>query len=175
MSAKTKEFSLFGVEYKTTQFTAVAALEVMERGEACHPVDNLRLTSAFDPVAKLWVPLTSHDAINTLVFDYFHALPPRMALKGLLKVVNEYSFGFATNWTGVKIPSRFTSGGDVRASNHVDPLISQLLQDEGAKVTLRELEEYYTLEDAFKMFDVMVAKGVNTALAHEAAAKDRKR
>lgn len=169
MATKTKTFGLFGVDYRTTQFTAVQALEIMER-ESTHPIDNLRLTQAHVP-GRGWVDLDSRESINEIVRDETGILAPRLVLQALLRTVNEYSFGFTTAWKGVKIPKRFTSGVDAKSSSHVDPLIAQLLQEEVA--TLKELEEYYSLEDAFKMLDVMVAKGVNEALAHEASMKKR--
>lgn len=169
MATKTKHFSMFGVDYKTTQFPAIAALAIMDNASAIHPIDNLRLT--FVKESDEWRALDSREAINRLVVDRAFMLAPRLVLQGLLRMVNDFSFGFTSGWKGVKIPSRFTGGGKPRESSHVDPLIAQLLQEDVA--SLRELEEYYSLEDAFKMFDVMVAKGVNEALANEAAAKGR--
>lgn len=170
MATKTKEFEVFGVKYRTRQFAAVPALEIMSDAGAVHPVDNLRLTEVWDE--NSWHALDSREAVNKYVVDKASILPPRMVLIAVLKLVNEFSFGFVSTWRGVRIPKRFTSGGEVKSSTHVDPIISNLLQEDVA--SLRELEEYYSLEDAFTMFDVMVAKGVNEALAHEAAMKDRK-
>lgn len=170
MATKTKTFSLFGVDYRTQQFPAIPALDIMANVANIHPIDNLRLTQV--NVDGVWTPIDTREAINALVVDKAFVLPPRMVLQAVLKVVNEFSFGFTGTWKGVKIPKRFASGIEPKASSHVDPLISQLLQEEVA--SLRDLEEYYSLEDAFKMFDVMVAKGVNAALSHEAAMKSRK-
>lgn len=171
MSTRTKHFDLFGVEYKTTQFPAITALQIMENAATMHPIDNLRQT--FVRSGKEWKPLDSREAVNELVVDKAFILPPRIVLQAVLKTVNEFSFGFVTGWRGVRIPTRFTSGTAPKESRYVDPLIAQLLQEEVAN--LRELEEYYSLEDAFKMFDVMVAKGVNAALAQEEATKNAKR
>jgi hypothetical protein len=171
MSTKTKHFDMFGVEYKTTQFPAIIALAVMENAEKIHPTENLRQTYAKE--GDQWIALDSRYAINRLVVDKAFIIPPQLVLRAVLKAVNEFSFGFVNGWRGVKIPTRFTSGSATRESKHVDPLIAQLLQEEVAN--LRELEEYYSLEDAFKMFDVMVAKGVNAALAQEEATKMAKR
>lgn len=171
MSTKTKTFDVFGVEYRTVQFPAIAALAVMENAERIHPTDNLRLTEVKHD--GKWYALDSREAINKYVIDAAFILPPRLVLQAVLKIVNEFSFGFVNGWRGVKIPSKFISGVAPRESRHVDPLVAQLLQEDVA--SMRELEEYYSLEDAFKLFDVMVAKGVNAALAQEAAAKDSKR
>lgn len=170
MATKTKQFSIFGVDYRTSQFPAIPALDIMANVAAVHPIDNLRLTQV--NVDGVWTNLDTREAVNALVIDRAYILPPRMVLQAVLKLVNEFSFGFTSDWKGVKIPKRFASGVEPKTSSHVDPLIAQLLQEEVA--TLRDLEEYYSLEDAFKMFDVMVAKGVNAALSHEAAMKSRK-
>jgi len=170
MATKTKNFSLFGVNYRTTQFTAVDALAIMD-SPATHPIENLRLTQALD-ASEGWLSLDSKQAINRLVVDASMIVPPRIVLQKLLYEVNNFSFGFTNGWKGVKIPARFRSGVDSpKSSSHLDPMIAQLIQDGVAK--LKELEEYYSLEDAFAMFDIMVAKGVNEALANEAASKKR--
>jgi hypothetical protein len=169
MTTLNKQFDLFGVTYRTTQFAAVTALDIMARAGSVHPTENLRLTEV--KTKGGWVRLDTAEAINEWVIDVLFAIPPNLVLNGVLKVVNEFSFGFTAGWTGVKIPSRFKSDDPPRESKYVDPLIAQLLQEEAA--TLRELEEYYSLEDAFKMFDVMVAKGVNAALAQESAMKKK--
>jgi hypothetical protein len=169
MATKTKHFSMFGVDYKTTQFAAMPALEIMDQAATISPIESLRLTYAMED--GQWVMLDSRDAINRLVIDKAFILAPRLVLQGVLKMVHEFSFGFTGGWKGVKIPSRFTAGGKPKESSHIDPLAAQLIQEDVA--SLRELEEYYSLEDAFKMFDVMVAKGVNEALANEAATKKR--
>jgi hypothetical protein len=171
MATKTKNFDLFGVEYKTTQFPAIPALVIMEKAAHIHPTDNLRHT--YVRAKGEWHALDSRDVINECVVDKAFIVAPRLVLQAVLKIVNEFSFGFVSDWKGVKIPSRFTSGVAPRESKYVDPLIAQLLQEDVA--SMRELEEYYSLEDAFKMFDVMVAKGVNAALAQEAATKNAKR
>jgi hypothetical protein len=171
MATKSKQFDLFGVTYRTKQFAAIPALELMA-DPATHPTVVLRQTEVFVRPDS-WLTLDKRDVINRCVVDEMHQLPPRMVLEALLKVVGEYSFGFANGWRGVKIPERFISGGKPKESRYVDPLVSQLLQDDVA--SLRELEEYYSLEDAFKMFDVMVAKGVNAAVANEEAMKASKR
>lgn len=71
-------------------------------------------------------------------------------------VVYDFSFGFLKTWKGVKVPRRFISDAKSVSTEYTDPLISQLIQEDYA--SLRELEEYYSLEDAFRMFDIMTAK-----------------
>lgn len=120
-----------------------------------------------------WHLLDSKEAINYLVIDAAGVLAPRIVLNGILSLVNDYNFKFMDGWKSVKVPPRFTEQSASVTSKNVDPMASQLIQDDVA--SLRELEEYYSLEDAFKMFDTIMVKGVNSALSHEAATKKNKR
>lgn len=160
----TKEFDIFGVRYKTTQWPAVAALSLIERSETVTPTEVLSRTSV-EVGYNEWLRLDCRSNINDFVRDRIEKIPPRVVLTALTKIVNDYSFGFMAGWKGVKIPKRFLNGADSVSSDHVDPVISQLVADGVA--SYRELEEYYSLEDAFKMFDILMAKSLNAALANE--------
>lgn len=171
MATKTKVFEAFGVSYRIRQFAAMRALAIATENDSS-PLEMLEQTEVL--VGEDWIPLDSRATINRYVLDRASILPPRLVLKGLLSIVGEHSCGVAKGWKGVKVPNRFTAEGQglaTRESAYVDPVIAALLGAEMA--TLRELEEYYSLEDAMKMFDVMVAKGVNEALASEHAQKRR--
>jgi hypothetical protein len=164
------EFTLFGRRYSSRQFPAVAALELFGRDNPL-PIDILALTKV--KADSGWVQLNSRESINDNVTDAIDKLPPRLVLIALINAVNNINFGFVGAWRGVKVPSRFTDSTQTAESKNADPLIASLISDDVA--SLRELEEYYSLEDAFKMFDIIVAKGVNKALANEAAVGKSKR
>jgi hypothetical protein len=173
MATKTKSFEMFGVSYRSIQFSAVRALEMIA-AQNVSPLEALERTSVL--VGEDWVELDSRERVNQYVRDRAELISPHLVLRGLLKTVGDHSCGIAKGWKGVKIPTRFTADGQgltTRRSAHVDPVVETILQHDAA--TLRELEEYYSLEDAFKMLDVIVAKGVNDALAQEAAAKNARR
>ena len=165
---KTKIFTAFGVQYRTTQFPALPALDML--GDVKSPMDLLSRTAV--KIDGEWMALDSREAINKLVIDRAFVLPPVTVLRGITRLISDYSFSFAREWSGVKIPSRFKTAGEVKSSEHVSPMVSQIMQE--GMATMRELEEYYSLEDAFKMFDVLVVKSVNSALSHEAASKGRR-
>lgn len=169
MATKTKIFEAFGVSYRIRQFAAVRALEIATATDT-PPLEMLAFTEVL--VGEDWIALDSRERVNQYVLDRAGIVPPRIALRGLLTIVGEHSCGVAKGWKGVRVPNRFTAEGQgltTRESAYVDPVIAALLGADMA--TLRELEEYYSLEDAMKMFDVMVAKGVNEALANEHAQK----
>jgi hypothetical protein len=173
MASKTKKFDMFGVTYRTRQFPAVRALELVN-AETIDPLDMLSQTEVL--VGDAWIALDDREPINQYVTDRIGIIPPRQVLGALMKIVGEHSCGAMNGWVGVKVPNRFTpsaQGMTTRRSAHVDPIIETLIAHEAA--TLRELEEYYSIEDALKMLDVIVAKGVNEALANEAAQKNARR
>jgi hypothetical protein len=162
---KTKMFDAFGVQYRVTQFSAVTCMTML--GKDISPLEELSGTEVKGPME--WVRLDNREAINEYVVDKANILPPVLVLRGLVRLVHDFSFAFTKDWKGVKIPVRLQGDGEIKNSTHVQPMMAQIMTEKMA--TLRELEEYYSLEDAFKMFDVIVAKSINTALAHEAAGK----
>lgn len=167
MSCQTKEFTIFGVKYKTVQFSAVDGMEVLEHRDEISPAVILRQT--FVEVDGVLVRLDDQ-AIEAHVLDVTGIIAPLMVLRGLIGVVRDFNFSFAMNWRGVRVPDRFISEARSVSSKYTTPMIAQICADGAA--TLRELEEYYSLNDAFKMFDIIMVKGVNAALANERAAKD---
>jgi hypothetical protein len=170
MSRKTKEFDVFGVQYRTTQFSAARAVELMGKMGRVSPLESLAGTEAMYKGA--WEPLTTRAGINRTVIDAAGIVCPTTVLKAVVRVVTEFNFAFLDSWKGVQIPTRFLNGTESRDSRNIDPLLSALLQNEQA--SLKELQEYYSLEDAFTLYDVIVSKSVNTALANEAAQKEAK-
>lgn len=168
MARKSREFSAFGVDYRTTQFSAVQGLDLMDELKTIHPCEILALTDVQVDDGS-WVSLASAEAINRYVRDVISIIPPMLVLKAVSDLVTDYSFGFLLNWRGVRVPPRFLDGFKAVSTANARPLESQLLQN--GVTDLRALEEYYSLEDAFKMFDVVMEKGVNEALSNEAAAK----
>jgi hypothetical protein len=172
MSRKTKQFDAFGQYYRTIQFSAAEGLSLMERMLTAHPCEMLAHTEARGDDGE-WQKLNERDSVNALVIDKANALPPMMVLEGIVNLIRDFNFGFLTWWQSVKIPKRFVDGTKGAKSENIDPMLAQLIQEDVA--TLKELEEYYSMEDAFKMFDVIIVKGVNSALANEAAMKDSKK
>jgi len=176
MSVQTKTFTVFGRQYRSRQFAAVRALELMAMPGDIPPCIILGNTEAMimDGMREtgVWCRLDTTEAINLHVRDGIGKMPPIMVMRAITVYSSDHTFKFLKTWRGVKVPSRFRGDSTPVNSVSVDPLIAQLLQDGIA--TLRELEEYYSLEDAFKMFDVAVAKGVNQALANEDSMKKSK-
>lgn len=168
MAIETKTFQAFGMTYRTRKFSAVEGASMVD-SDGTPPQELLKYTEAL--VEDEWLRLDNRDHINLCVIDMASAIPPMAVLRGLCSVVNSYNFAFIATWKGVQVPRRFTGEFKSVSTTNSKPMISQIIQMQAA--TLRELEEYYCLEDAFKLFDILVAKNVNEALANEAATKDK--
>jgi hypothetical protein len=169
MAISSKEFTIFGVTYRTSAYSAILGFDILEFPKDNPPQQILCKTEIL--YCENWYPLSNKDNINTMVMDKASILSPLQTLKIVMSFANEYNFDFLNAWSGIKIPGRFISDGKSVSTKYSKPIIAQLISSKVA--TLRELEEYYSLEDAFKMFDILTAQGVNEALANEAAAKKR--
>lgn len=167
MARASREFEAFGVKYRTVQFAAVEGLGLLALKRSIHPLEFLRHTEAYDEGLGGWVALNSREAINMTVVDLAGVLAPRLVLRAITSLIHDFSFDFAANWKGVRVPMRFQEGGTKVESKNIDPMISALVN--AGVATLRELEEYYSLEDSFKLFDAITMNGVNDALAQERA------
>jgi hypothetical protein len=167
---KVREFSAFGKRYRCEQFSAMKGLELMGRPNNIHPCEMLSSTRVLTNIGA-WADMSDDEILNDNVIDLAHVLPPRVVLDGILSLVHDFNFAFLASWKSVKVPLRFVDGANSVTSANVEPMASQLIQDDVA--TLQQLEEYYSLEDAFKMFDTLMVKGVNLALSQEAALKKK--
>ena len=165
MTRKTENFEFFGNKFRIKQFAAVRGMEILEK-ENLDPTEVLECTEVRTENGD-WVLLDNDDDINKYVKDVINHIPPLNVMKILMSEVRLFNFRFLDGWAPVRIPSRFQSDAKSISSAYTQPIIANLMSEDYA--TLRELEEYYSLEDAFKMFNVMLTKAVNTALSHEAA------
>lgn len=170
MARKIEEFSLYGMNYKTKEFSAKEGLDIMDRLDTLSPVHLLKDTEIL--FAGDWIRLDNYDAINTLVCDKANILIPAYALKGLILRVQKVNFGFLDNWKTHRIPSRFLSNHEPITSTANQPVLAQIVSNNLASI--KELEEYYSTHDAFNMFDLILVNTLNKALATEAAERDAK-
>lgn len=169
MAMKTAEFDAFGIKYRTTQFSAVQGLSLVGKMFSVHPIYALEKTQVY--IDGKWEPLNAYN-INLYVKDEANNLPPIWVLNSLLNLVSGANFGFLDEWKRIQIPNRFLSNSEPISASGIEPVISSLVQEDLA--TLRELEEYYSLQDAFNLFDVMMAKTVNKLLGQEEAEREAK-
>lgn len=166
-----RQFEAFGRKYRTTQFAADEAFSFLGQKEDPHPDVLLKLTEAFNETDSIWYSLGNTQNIDIFVTDTIGFIAPRLVLRAICGIVHDFNFLFMQTWKGIRIPVRFQEGSGV-TSSHADPLGASLIQTGAA--SLRELQEFYSLEDAFRMFDVMTAKSLTEALAYEDATKKKR-
>ncbi len=161
---KTQEFPLFGFKYQMKQISAVEGFERILKEDV--PILPLLGTVKIDGV-----PLDNEAVINELVFDKIQVMQPRLVLKSLITIVNDFNFGFMDKRKEVRVPSYLRSESSIPNHTVDSPILAALIAED--KATLRELEEYYSLEDAFRLYDIIFAQKLNEAESQYAASKRR--
>lgn len=167
---KTKEYEFFGQKYRVKQFSAVDGVSYLFAKDY-----NLEeyLSCSEVMINSEWEKLDSKEKINKYVIDCAGVIAPTIVISALLKFIEELNFAFIPDWKPVKVPTRFLSGAKKIEAHSTHGIISQIIQDGAA--TKRELEEYYSLHDAFEIMDVMTVKGLNAAISSEMTMKERAR
>lgn len=165
------EKSMFGMEFEIKEYSAVDGLSILFSKKRPHPLEILKGCKIKSN--GVLIPLSNVNVVNELLYDRAEILPPAAVLVALVKIIEEINFGFIATWKAVDVPYRFVSESKTVSPASTPSIINQLIQDGVA--TKKELEEYYSLLDAFQMLDIMTAKGVNAAYAQEAADRERKK
>lgn len=157
---KTKEFELHGVQYRTTHFSAIEALPLLDTES------DLRVLGKTEVRTKKnkWL-LLADASINKHVRDLDGEYAPLLVLNELLILCYEFNFSFSSTWNPVKYPREMSEGAEAVESHHTNTMFARIIA--GKLATLRELETYYNLEDAFKLFDILAAESVNDFRANQ--------
>jgi hypothetical protein len=162
------DFNTFGVNYRTKEFAAAEAFGLIDHLDTLPPIEMLKYTDVMDE-EKNWRPLNNPDVINQYVRDVCGIIRPHEVLHGLMVLIGDYNFAFLSKWRPVKIPARFVSDAEHVPLQGMHPIMSRLISEGMAK--MNELQEYYSLEDAFSMYDIWANDGLNKALSSEASMK----
>ncbi|MFX1674389.1 hypothetical protein PWR63_19330 [Paraburkholderia sp. A2WS-5] len=166
---ETKYFSAFGVDYRTRHFAAYGAVGMFGRLDEIHPTELLALTEVRD--GEEWHSLGSPQNIDRYVRDVLGIVRPHEVLAALMSLVKQYNFGFKV--AKVNVPHRFRSKTEEKDDpGGMHPVLSWLYTEKQA--SWRELQEDYTLEDAFRMHRELLKSKVKAALESEAAQKEAK-
>lgn len=163
-----EQFEVFGRKYKVKEFSAVHGMMLLDDANNVHPEDMLSDCKVILDGVEISLNWRN---INAYVIDEAGVIPPLLVLKSVITKVDKFNYGFLSDWKSVKVPGRFR-GAQSEIPKHVPNMFSDLMQN--GLATLKELETYYSLRDAFSMFDALVTKTLNEALAQEAAAKAAK-
>lgn len=160
------EFDKCLVSYRTTPFSAEEGMAIAATASGLKPQQLLRLTEVKTANGE-WVSLRDPKAINDHVRDAAGIVSPHVALGGVMTTVRRHNFEFLDKWEPVPVPHEFTLNVTLRKRDNVNPILSRLMKENYA--TKRELQEYYSLKDAFDMFDVICLSAVNEAIAQKKA------
>jgi len=166
-----KEFTMFGQDYRLMQVSAASAFLYMNVDRDPKTELLALIEGAAIKVEGCWVTL-DEAAINKHVKDRIGVMQPRFVLKALIKVANDLNFGFLQGRKSFTVPSYLRSNHDyeVRHIEGESPVLGMLVAD--GKATLKELQEFYSLEDAFRIYDILFVEKLNAADAqHEVFTK----
>ncbi|MEM5370274.1 hypothetical protein V4C53_30130 [Paraburkholderia azotifigens] len=155
------EFDSFGVRYRMKQMAAADAFRVFINAQDLGPLDMMRDVSV--KTDSGWVELFDESNLNTFVRDNKHIVQPREVLNGLISVVSEFNWGFLKHRQQLKVPSYLRGNSEVKSVEGIDPVMGTLIA--AGKATLIELETHYSLEDAFKIYDILCNDQINKAQA----------
>jgi hypothetical protein len=171
MARKTINFELAHKDFKTTQFSAFHSYELLFGEETPYPSEILFDTYVKDTIGE-WVRLDSRDAISRLVFHPEGIEPPLTTLLRLIHKVQGISCECMYGWEPIKTPRRFLSGAEKVDSPRGMSMLSTLYIEKLA--SLHELQEFYSLEDALRMYDDFTVQNINKALQQEKSMADAK-
>ncbi|SAK95409.1 hypothetical protein AWB78_05337 [Caballeronia calidae] len=163
-------FNAFGVNYRTKHFAAYYAAQIFEKLDEIHPTELLALTEVKD--GDSWVSLAAPSAIDRFVRDVCGVLRPHEALASIMGLVKQYNFGFKV--PQLYVSRRFRSKGEEPDDpDGENPILARLYME--GKASWRELQEWYSLEDAYRMHREWLKAKLKEAREIEAARKEAER
>jgi hypothetical protein len=171
MARKTDEAELFGVRYRITQMSAAEAFPFIVSKNEPRPLEMLRGVCV--KAESGWFDLNVDTYVDTYVRDTRNIFQPRLVLNGLLMFVAGFNWGFLERRSSPKVPTYLRSDSAARQVDGEDPVLTALVAAD--KATLHELETYYSLEDAFRIYDILFVDQLNKAQASYDAAQEAKR
>lgn len=150
--------SLGGRNYRLLVIPAVSARAFLDTGLTNGLSCLHRFIEAQD--GDVWTRLDTPGKIETLVESW-------EILAELEVKVYQLNYGFLESWKPATVPSGMLAKHRVAESSNVDPIISAVVSSGFA--TYKELRDDYSLEEAFKLLDIMTVNKINEYRAMEAA------
>lgn len=145
--------------YRVDKIPAIAAKELLDKHLPGGELSALR-KYIFVKEGRDWTSLEDEAVIVELVENW--EILTQLELKSY-----EVNYGFLTNWKTAVIPAAMTAKFVVAESKHSDPVVTALIT--AGLATYRELRDEYSLEEAFKLLDILTIKKINEHRAQEAA------
>ena len=168
MARKLKTFDVLGLRFRTMQIGAASAFEEVSRGGIPDPMNVFPLLE-IQVSDDEWVRLDTRAKVNQYIREQTGFVPAHSVLEAVMMAWSEVNTGFLRTWKPIKVPNYLRGEVEARQAPGIDPILSSLINSN--KASLRELEEYYSLEDAVRLFDVNMAANITQADAQYRAAK----
>jgi hypothetical protein len=150
--------SIEGKSYRLLVVPAVSARAFLEAELANGMACLHRFIEA--QVGGVWTPLDTKEKVETLVDSW-------EILAELEVRAYEFNYGFLKTWKPASVPAGMLAKHRVLDSKNVDPVIAAVIMS--GLATYQELRDEYSLEEAFKILDVVTVSKINDYRAMEAA------
>lgn len=152
--------SIQGVQFKFKFIPAIAARELLAKMEG--DLSKLRPHIAVDVDGK-WVELGSDKSVEMYVPNWEVLSLAEQESYGL-------NFGFLATWQPHHVPDEMKATKyTVAESKNVDPSVSALVSN--GMATYLELRDILSLEEMFKLLDILTVKRINEYRSQKAANK----
>jgi len=154
----TKIHCIGGIKFRFTKIPAIPARELLSGMEA--DFDVLR---PFIEVSTTtgWIVLDSTATIEKHISSW-----ETLTLAELYSY--DYNYGFLTGWKPTPLPAKMEeSSYRVAETKNVDAAVAALITNNMANY--EQLRDSYSLEEAFKLLDVLTVKKINEFRAAEAS------
>lgn len=145
-------------KYRLDKIPAIPAKELLDKSLT----NELSALRAFIFVQDKgdWLPLSDDTTVVELVDDW--EVLTQLELKSY-----EYNYGFLSTWKTATVPPSMSAKFKAVESRYVDPVVTALVSNNLA--SYKELRDDYSLEEAFKLLDILTVTKINEHKAQEAA------
>jgi hypothetical protein len=153
-----KVHSIDGIEFRFTKIPAVPARELLSGMQADFDVlrPYIEVTTA-----EGWVALDSKVTIEKHIRSWETLTTAEL-------FAYDYNYGFLATWKPTPLPAKMEeSSYRVAETKNVDAAVSALITN--GMANYEQLRDTYSLEEAFKLLDVLTVKKINEFRAAEAS------
>lgn len=150
--------SIDGLEFRFTKIPAIPARELLSGMVADFDVLRPYVEIA---TAEGWIILDNKPAIEKYVKSW-------ETLTAVELFAYEYNYGFLAKWKPTPLPAKMEeSSYRVAETKNVDAAVAALITN--GMANYEQLRDSYSLEEAFKLLDVLTVKKINEFRAAEAS------